>query len=692
MVRNEIGFSQNSSINQIPRGISMKLNLAGSTDSLILIAIVMSTLFTGVYAPTAVFDFESANDTESVTYEQVLGEFDSGSFDTLASETSNGFPHDVEINVTSAEGFMEGYNLFTLVKKNRTDFSNIESSLLITDMEGNIVSEIPNASLFSNDIMNSTSIIYSTDVGDPKANIWNYYDNETLNTIVEGHHEFEYNPISNTIFTFKGFNTEVNGTLYRYDHIVEYDLEGNLVWWLNTHTFVPIEWKCPFPDFLGGNIDITHSNSLFFDSENDVLYFNARNINTFFKINHTSGEVMWGVGEHGNFTLFDSKGVEKESLFYHAHAVEQVDNDTFILFDNDLHNQTDPNNEVSRILEITIDETTMTANESWSWSGSSVYYSRIWGDADRLANGNRLGTFGTTDHPGAPDIGARLVEVTDAGEIVWEMNFPSTTEYYYGVYRVERLRFAPYLSIPQDRKVLHGNNVTASWNAWYNFRPKITVEGTFELLLNDTEIANGSVFYDKLWRSTNLTYDLGALDLGLHNVTLIVYDDIGNYTSDSIMIDVVSFYISREGPLDLEYGIDDSTLTWFGETEIPLTCNLTVNGTLEQDFEWTGANITLGLLSYGLGTHEIVLQLFNNTDLVYTDSFSVITHPAELPTITPLISNEYSIRWNQTGFLRWDIFDNSPDSWELYVNGAKVTGGTWNNRTYQVSWKIPTMN
>ena len=48
--------------------------------------------------------------------------------------------------------------------------------------------------------------------------------------------------------------------------------------------------------------DLTHSNSLFFDAENDILYYNARNPNTFYKINHSSSEVIWGLGEHGNFS------------------------------------------------------------------------------------------------------------------------------------------------------------------------------------------------------------------------------------------------------------------------------------------------------------------------------------------------------------------------------------------------------
>ncbi|MHA2211490.1 MAG: hypothetical protein ACXABV_20230, partial [Candidatus Thorarchaeota archaeon] len=63
----------------------------------------------------------------------------------------------------------------------------------------------------------------------------------------------------------------------------------------------------------------------------------------------------------------------------------------------------------------------MTASEVWSWTGDLSYFSGWWGDADRLANGNRLGTFAAEAREAGP-YGARLVEVNDDGEIVWEMS------------------------------------------------------------------------------------------------------------------------------------------------------------------------------------------------------------------------------------------------------------------------------
>ena len=206
--------------------------------------------------------------------------------------------------------------------------------------------------------------------------------------------------------------------------------------------------------------------------------------------------------------MFNKMGEPIENLFYHAHAVEQIDDNTFILFDNDYYNltQTDMNSEKkSRIIEIKINETTMTANESWVWNPSQDYYSKVWGDADRLPNGNRLGTFGTTSHPNT-NISARLVEVNNAGKIVWEMNFPKD-EFSYGIYRAERFRFSPVIAYQDDIFTTKNIDVNVTWQTWYNFRTKGEMTGSYEIYLDGSLIdSNTHVIRD----FKNLTYKIIA--------------------------------------------------------------------------------------------------------------------------------------------------------------------------------------
>lgn len=445
-------------------------------------------------------------------------------------------------NVTNYGGAFEGYNLFIIIEYN-IDTIRKQMELIITDMEGNIIMQRNDVNQMSVEFLNSTTLMFGEGY---KCTLWNIYDNSTETLNFFGHHDYEYNPLNDTFFTIVPKTVIFNNISYGFDTIYEYNRAGQAVWFLDTWSFINYTQWCPFHDVCRseGKIipEITHSNTLFFDVEENVIYYNPRNVNTFYKINHTNKEVIWGLGEYGNFTLFDQYGNQKQNLFYHAHAIEKVDDNTFILFDNDLHNQTNPLHQRSRLLEITINETTMTANETWSWTGSSDYYSRAFGDADRLPNKNRLGTFGTNSHGSNVSIGARLVEVNNSGQIVWEMNIPHINDSSCAVYCMDRFHFTPILSSPKDLNIFEHESISIKWDAWYNFRSKQKINGSYVIYLNSTPIQSGIHEFDKFWHSTNLTCSSDKLEIlenlerGIYNLTLELADEAGHKTTDSVYL------------------------------------------------------------------------------------------------------------------------------------------------------------
>ncbi len=445
-------------------------------------------------------------------------------------------------NVISSDGAFEGYNIFVLEQNHKTNRDYVNRTLFITDMSGNVIvkrvvdytgSSTSGIGWHNVELINSTTVMFGATDG---VALWNLYSNRTIYTGFIGNHEYEYNPVNNTIFTFKYNFSKIGEQKVVYETITEIDLSGKVIWSWDSSTLISLDMTCPFEDMMHESLDVTHGNSIFFDVEEDIIYYHARNQNTFYKIDHRTKQVIWGLGEYGDFTLFDLHGKQKENLFYHGHSVEKVDDDTYILFDNDKHNQTNNNNQKSRILEITVNETTMTANISWVWTGSAEYYSSRWGDADRLPNGNRLGTFGTNNHLSYTDIGARLVEVNKDGQIVWEMNFPNNDIYDYGIYRMERFRYSPVINSPKDIMADIGENVTVSWKTWYNFRSKWHITGNYSLYLNDQLISTDVHHFEKFWRSKDLVFHLNSLERRKHNLTLALSDEGGHISTDTVFV------------------------------------------------------------------------------------------------------------------------------------------------------------
>jgi len=606
------------------------------------------------------------------------------------------------LNVSSEGGFFDGYNLFVLEVRNRTDSQLVNRSLIICDMSGKTLLQRPlgtgfSLPEFSAEFVSPTIILMGSgseegsngSLGD--AVLLNLSDNSETRLGFSGHHEYEYNHRSNTVFTFESYLATANGSIYVYDTIREFNLTGYCVWSFDTQTLVPPGRWHPQDmfDTTWPFYDVTHSNTIFFDSDEDIIYYNSRNLSTFYKINHTDSRVIWGLGEYGNFTLYNRWGDERDTLFYHAHSVERVDDNTFIIFDNGPFNQTDFANERSRIVEITVNETAMTAYESWSWTAPHEYYSVIWGDADRLPNGNRLGVFGTHNHPDC-DIGARIVEVNPEGEIVWELNFPHSQDFTYGLYRAERFCYSPIVSAESEsiRAVTH-ENVSVAWDIWYNYRPKHTVTGTYRVYLNGAPAENGTCAYDRFWRAERLVSVLGELETGNYNVTLEISDEDGHTTTSSVSVSVSNFYIDREGPLSFEIGQEKHTILWSGDTSGPLDCNVTVDAAFYDSLVWTGSNISVDLLTLGVGNHSVCLKLINGTDIVYEDSVMVTVYPSEepvfllVPPITPL-------HWNTSTVVSWTFTDKSPATWHLYINSSAEEYGTWNYTTYTLNWNVPT--
>jgi hypothetical protein len=189
-------------------------------------------------------------------------------------------------------------------------------------------------------------------------------------------------------------------------------------------------------------MDFTHANALDWDYNNNIIYLNLRHTNTFYKINQTTGDIIWACGEFGNFTLLNENGEKVTGLWYHSHDTRRVEPNVFSMFDNDFHNETNPSDCHSRLIEVTIDENTMTAWVSWNWSSPKQYWSPYWGKTDRLPNGDRIGVFGTPTHQYTEnqpwtfnDTGAVIVEVSPAGQVVRTYTFPTG----WGIYRVEKI-------------------------------------------------------------------------------------------------------------------------------------------------------------------------------------------------------------------------------------------------------------
>jgi len=285
--------------------------------------------------------------------------------------------------------------------------------------------------------VSNDTIMYQGDP-DQSTHFLNLDTNQTTDfpNVAGYHHDIDYDPVTGNFLVLDNYVRNVNGTAVLYDTIDELNSTGGVLWTWDTYDHIPFSWANPYNFTTQDNgetvVDFTHCNAIQWDYDENVVYLNSRHLDTFFKINMTSGDIIWACGLHGNFTLLNASGKTVSSLWYGSHDLEEIGPDVFMMFDNDFGNLTNQNDARSRMLEITLNETSMTAQETWSWEAPEEYYSSFWGEADILPNGDRLGTFGTMTKPYNSSIGAVIVEVNQTGQIVRTWTFPVN----WGIYRV----------------------------------------------------------------------------------------------------------------------------------------------------------------------------------------------------------------------------------------------------------------
>ncbi len=266
----------------------------------------------------------------------------------------------------------------------------------------------------------------------------------------KGHHSIAKTPQESVLmlvqetFTIDDFEIYENCTLLG-DIIREIDMNTKEVIW---------EWS--LRDYVdprlhyfdenvcaGGSVDFaprgdwSHCNTVkyypnfeFNGQTYNAILLNSRQLDTFYMIDHATGNILYSVGQHGTF---GAREFPEEPLFRHPHEVMMLENGNFLMYDN--RNLLEPFR--SRALEIAVDPIAQTAEKVWSWTQpqEEVMYDVWGGDADRLPNGNTL-----IVNSGR----GRIFEVAPNGEKVWELELYHPVFGTGGLHQIYKAERVPY--------------------------------------------------------------------------------------------------------------------------------------------------------------------------------------------------------------------------------------------------------
>jgi hypothetical protein len=200
---------------------------------------------------------------------------------------------------------------------------------------------------------------------------------------------------------------DLDGDQVQGDRIVQIAPDGSEAWaW---DVFDHLEYR-PEDVFMG--IWWTHMNSVEVDLDAGLIHANSWVQGKAWKIDRDSGEILWTLGEGGDFAPDPDAA---EPWFQYAHSFEPIGGDRYLIYDNGSNER-----HWSRAVEYALDEASMQAEIVWEYPGDFAddrWYVMSCGDVDQLENGDRLLVADK-----------RVLEVTVEGEIVWQLTWVDTEE------------------------------------------------------------------------------------------------------------------------------------------------------------------------------------------------------------------------------------------------------------------------
>lgn len=250
------------------------------------------------------------------------------------------------------------------------------------------------------------------------------------------HHDVIELPSGNLLtlgLEFGTFRLDQDGQDYSYagDTITELSPGGDKVW--EWSSFAHLDTQRVLEDFFVNEYvnpatqeparDWTHANGVIHSPEDDSLLLSLRHQDWILKIDRSSGQVLWRLGQDGDFAL--SSG----SWFFHQHSPQWQPDGSLLVYDNGIDNPNLPaDEERSRPVIYVLNEKDQTAQQVWA-DTEKKYMSAIMGDADRTSTGTILVLDSSLlldpSKPYVLDTFSEMREVDrKTGEWVWALRTP----------------------------------------------------------------------------------------------------------------------------------------------------------------------------------------------------------------------------------------------------------------------------
>ena len=233
----------------------------------------------------------------------------------------------------------------------------------------------------------------------------------------------------------------------------------------------------------------------------------------------------------------------------------------------------------------------------------------------------------------------------------------------------------PTTSSPPDIQYEAGSiGVSLSWTV-YDLYP-----ASYQVLRNGTLIDSGE------WDNSSIAVDVGGLEPGTYNYTLIVSDVVSNTANDTALVtceDTTKPFIGSPPDIEYEAGTTGNHLTWIVADLYPWLYQITRNGAIIDSGTWSSQNISIGVDGLDPACYNYTLTTLDLYENSRSDSVLLLVSDTTTPTMNH--PPDRHIEAGTTGIsVVWITFDLYPGSFQILNNGSTMRSGCWNMSVLEV--------
>jgi parallel beta-helix repeat protein len=197
---------------------------------------------------------------------------------------------------------------------------------------------------------------------------------------------------------------------------------------------------------------------------------------------------------------------------------------------------------------------------------------------------------------------------------------------------------------------------------------------SYELYRNSSLLSSSPLY------ESNVTVDVDGLDLGVWNLTLLLFDTFGQSTADTVMVSVVdttSPEIDNAPNTLYELGSTGNVITWSATDLNPASYEIYRSGGMIHAASWDGSSIDLDIDGLPVGIYEYEIVVFDSSANAATDSLLVTVSDSTNPMLSSPSDILYELGSTGNG-IHWNASELDPNHYRILINGSIVDHVSWN--------------